>query len=209
MCILILMAYLHVCPDRLGRLPHTHKIFVQVSNRSPVTSTSCLTDGLPTLHLQGNHDEGAPGSPSAAIQHATSLVDELTEITVNGRTVRVYGSPWQPQFRGWPTWLSASECSKKWEQIPDDIDVLVTHTPMLKYGDGDKGYDAGDAALLQAVRQKRPKLSIFGHIHDGWPRAGFVPETSGDEMSEGTIFLNVAVTDNRAQIANAPTVFDI
>lgn len=29
-----------VCSGRLGRLPHTHKIFVQVSNRSPATSTS-------------------------------------------------------------------------------------------------------------------------------------------------------------------------
>jgi predicted phosphohydrolase len=173
---------------RLGQLPHKHKVFVQ-----------------------GNHDEGSPGSSSGAIQHATNLVDELTVIDVDGRSVRIYGSPWQPQFEGWPTWLPASECSKKWDQIPDNVDVLVTHTPMLKYGDGDKGYDAGDAGLLQAVKNKRPRLSIFGHIHDGWPRAGFVPETSSPDghSFEGTIFLNVAVTDNRAKIANAPIVFDL
>lgn len=160
--------------------------------------------------MQGNHDEGVPGSASAAIQHAVSLVDRLMTIDINGRAVRIYGSPWQPQFKGWPTWLSASECSKKWERIPDGVDVLVTHTPMRKYGDGDKGYDAGDKGLLQAIKAKRPKLSIFGHIHDGWPRAGFVPETfSKNSFEGGTVFLNVAVTDNHAKIANAPIVFDI
>lgn len=167
------------------RLPHQHKIFVQ-----------------------GNHDEGVPGSADAGIQHAISLVDELEVVHVDGRPVRIYGSPWQPQFKGWPTWLSASECLKKWERIPNGVDVLVTHTPMLKYGDGDKGYDSGDAGLLQTIKAKRPKLAVFGHIHDGWPRAGFVPETASGEF-EGTIFLNVAVTNNHAKIANAPIVFDI
>jgi hypothetical protein len=49
---------------RLGKLPHRHKIFVQ-----------------------GNHDEGQPGSAVASLQNAVSLVDKLTEIEVRGRTV--------------------------------------------------------------------------------------------------------------------------
>ena len=45
-------------------MPHRHKIFVQ-----------------------GNHDEGQPGSAVAILQNAVSLVDKLTEIEVRGRTV--------------------------------------------------------------------------------------------------------------------------
>ena len=115
----------------LATLPHLHKIFVQ-----------------------GNHDEGKPGSPISRLQHATSLVDQLTEVDVRGRTVRIYGSPWQPQFKGWPTWLSPSDCEAKFSKIPKGLDVLITHTPMYKYGDGDKGHDTGDRGLLKAIKVK-------------------------------------------------------
>lgn len=37
--------------------------------------------------MQGNHDEGQPGSAVASLQNAVSLVDKLTEIEVRGRTV--------------------------------------------------------------------------------------------------------------------------
>ena len=167
----------------LATLPHLHKIFVQ-----------------------GNHDEGKPGSPISRLQHATSLVDKLTEVVVRGRTVRIYGSPWQPQFKGWPTFLPPKDCEAMFAQIPKNLDVLITHTPMYKYGDGDNGYDAGDRGLLKAIKEKRPKLSVFGHIHDGWPRAGSVPGTG---VVEGTTFINVAVTNNKAMLANPPTVYDI
>jgi Icc-related predicted phosphoesterase len=45
----------------------------------------------------------------------------------------------------------------------------------VRYGDGDKGYDAGAKGLLKAIKETQPKISVFGHIHDGWPRAGIAP----------------------------------
>ena len=165
----------------LGRLPHKHKVFVQ-----------------------GNHDEGQPGSDEARVAHTSTLTDELLAVEVGGRTVKIWGSPWQPQFKGWPTHLPAAQCEAKWRLIPEGLDVLVTHTPPYKYGDGDKGYDQGDAGLLKAIKATKPAISVFGHIHNGWPRTGVVPETGG-----ATTFVNAAVCDNSATIAQPATVIDI
>jgi Icc-related predicted phosphoesterase len=98
----------------------------------------------------------------------------------------------------------SNTAAEKWELIPPNLDILVTHSPPFKYGDGDKGYDAGDFSLLRAVKVQRPRVHVFGHIHDGWPRHGVVPETD-----EHTIFVNAAVTDNSALLKHPATVLDI
>ena len=43
---------------------------------------------------------------------------------------RWWGSPWQPEFNSWAFNLPRGEpLSEKWALIPDDVDVLVTHSP--------------------------------------------------------------------------------
>lgn len=94
--------------------------------------------------------------------------------------VRFYGSPWQPWFGGWAYNLErGAEIKAKWDLIPDDTDVLVTHGP--PYGVRDKVFDrvwscgggrkqmiqVGCQDLLEAVQRVRPKVHIFGHIHEG------------------------------------------
>lgn len=74
--------------------------------------------------------------------------------------------------QGWPTSLRGEALQAKWMQIPYGLDVLVTHGPPYKYGDGDKDYDAGDRGLLRVIKQRRPRVAVFGHIHDGAPAAG-------------------------------------
>jgi hypothetical protein len=58
---------------------------------------------------------------------------------------------------------------KKWNQIPDDTDILVTHGPPVGYGDlCYSGVRAGCVELLTTVQQRvKPKYHIFGHIHEG------------------------------------------
>lgn len=135
----------------------------------------------------------------------TMLTDR--EVTVSAgspaRPVRIYGSPWQPQFKGWPTYMPELQIKSKWDQIPAGLDVLVTHTPPYKYGDGDRhNIDRGDVALLAAIKAKQPKVVVFGHIHNGTPRFGTVMGT--DRQTE---FVNAAVTDNSAQLRKKPVVY--
>lgn len=89
--------------------------------------------------------------------------------------VRFWGSPWQPAYNEWAFNLPRGRpLAEKWAQIPDGIDVLITHGPPEGIGDGTSvGGRHGCADLLAAVRRARPALHMFGHIHqDGgfWQR---------------------------------------
>jgi len=48
------------------------------------------------------------------------------------------------------------------EDIPDDIDILVTHWP--PYGILDN--DLGSPDILNFVLKAQPKWHLFGHIHE-------------------------------------------
>lgn len=58
---------------------------------------------------------------------------------------------------------------RKWNAIPDDTDILVTHTPPVGHGDlCCTGVRAGCVELLSTVQKRvRPKYHVFGHIHEG------------------------------------------
>jgi len=60
-------------------------------------------------------------------------------------------------------------CLLKWEMIPSDTDILVTHTPPIGYGDlCCTGVRAGCVELLSTVQNRvKPKYHVFGHIHEG------------------------------------------
>jgi Icc-related predicted phosphoesterase len=163
--------------DFLGRLPHPHKLFVA-----------------------GNRDyffQRQPEESRAILTHAVYLQDE--ELTIDG--VRIYGSPWQPPFMNTAFNLPRGEpLREKWAMIPAGIDVLVTHTP--PYGIGDRtsrGESVGCEELLAAVRRIKPKLHVFGHIHEGY----------GRYEENGILFINASVTDASMQRANQPIVFDL
>lgn len=76
----------------------------------------------------------------------------------------------QPEFGNWAFNLNrGTECLQKWNLIPDDTDILITHTPPLGYGDYTcSGVRAGCVDLLRTVQERvKPKYHVFGHIHEG------------------------------------------
>jgi Icc-related predicted phosphoesterase len=144
----------------LGNLPHRHKVVVA-----------------------GNHDWCFQRSPAEARRRLTNAIyleDESAEVA----GLKVYGSPWQPWFLDWAFNLQRGpELAAKWALIPADTDVLVTHGPPEGIGDLTRHwYHVGDADLLERVQEVKPKLHVFGHIHEA---GGVYPV--GD-----TLFVNAA-----------------
>ena len=87
----------------------------------------------------------------------------------------VSGTPHQPEYGGWAFNLArGQECLNKWNLIPEDVDVLVTHSPPLGFGDlTSTGVRAGCVELLHSVQRRiKPKYHVYGHIHEGkqWGR---------------------------------------
>ncbi|KAF8552652.1 Metallo-dependent phosphatase [Imleria badia] len=135
------------------------------------------------VFIAGNHDAAlAEPETRAYIRQAypelTYLENDVVQVTVRRHTVRIYGSPYTPQYGTWafqyprfrPSRLSGAllpmvdahhPSVALWSGIPPRIDVLLTHGPPL--GHLDRG--AGCAVLLSTLWRVRPRLHVFGHIH--------------------------------------------
>ena len=161
----------------LGTLPHRHKIVIA-----------------------GNHDFAFEREPAAArswIRHATYLEDSGCEV----EGLRVWGSPWQPRFFDWAFNLDrGAPLRAKWELVPADTDLLVTHGP--PFGILDRTHDGrrvGCEELALAVARIRPKLHVFGHIH----------EDPGVVERDGTVYVNASSCDVRYRPVQPPIVVDL
>lgn len=156
---------------------------------------------LPSRHkvfIAGNHDWLFESNPEAARKLIPENVCYLqdSETTIGG--LRIYGSPWQPEFcewafnlkRGWPL-------RKKWEMIPAGIDILVTHGPPMGILDWSKfgNEHAGCADMRQELNRVKPKIHAFGHIHGDY----------GTAQWAGTLFVNSSLCDE-AYVANRPPI---
>lgn len=137
----------------------------------------------------GNHDRLFQLSRLTArelLSNATYL--ENTGVTIGG--VSFWGSPYTPEFLNWAfMYRRGEEANQYWDQIPAGLDVLITHGP--PYGILDQtapgGKHFGCVELLKAVKAKKPKVHIFGHIHGG----------AGTYENGDTQFVNAAYLDEQ------------
>lgn len=158
-------------------LPHKHKIFVA-----------------------GNHDFLFERSRDVARSFFTDDVICLEDSAAEIESIRIYGSPWTPEYHGWAFGYSRGEQAKrKWLSIPDEIDILITHGP--PYGIRDErpdGLAIGCRDLRARVDIVRPKLHFFGHLHHG----------HGVSTLNGTMFANAAICNEAYQPLNKPLVVE-
>jgi len=118
--------------------------------------------------IAGNHDFGLEQSPALGAELFGAAYLSDSGRTIEG--VRVWGSPWQPWFFDWAFNLPRGEpLAAKWALIPDDTDVLVTHGPPMGVLDKtSRGEPVGCEALRDRIAQVRPRLHVFGHIHEAY-----------------------------------------
>jgi predicted phosphodiesterase len=116
--------------------------------------------------------------------------------------LKFFGSPYQPAFGGWAFNLPADSPAIKqvWSKIPDDVDVLITHGPPANILDGTiSGEHAGCAQLLKRIKQIKPRLHVFGHIHEGY----------GREEHNSTIFVNASTCNVCYNPSQSPIIVDL
>ena len=62
---------------------------------------------------------------------------------------------------------ASENLAKFWQQIPDQVDVLITHGPPKGYGDRILlGAHVGCPELMKRVREINCRYHLFGHIHE-------------------------------------------
>lgn len=158
----------------LGTQPHLHKVVVA-----------------------GNHDFLFEQQPELARSLLPAGVHYLvdSEVTLGG--LRFWGAPWQPWFLDWAFNLRrGAEIAAKWALVPGGIDVLITHGPPMGTADRTvRGEEVGCADLRAAMARVKPRLSVFGHIHEGYG-------VYGDKV-------NASICDEKYRVAHPPVVMDL
>ena len=115
--------------------------------------------------------------------------------------LKIWGTPWQPEFHNWAFNLPRGEKLKeKWDMIPAGTDILITHGPA--FGKLDyvpyNGINVGCEELLKRIEEIKPKIHVCGHIHSG----------RGVVFSEGTLYVNAAVLNDRYEFRYKPITID-
>lgn len=166
------------------------------------------------IFIAGNHDWGFKEDPI----DATRIVREYPNITyledsmVEVEGLKIYGSPWQPEFFDWAFNLKrGSELMEKWNMIPSNTDILITHGPAYGMVDwvpprknyGVKFIDGGSVGcedLLDAITTRiKPYYHISGHIHCSY----------GEVIRDNINFINASTLNEQYMVANKPIIFEI
>mmetsp|Transcript_17385 Transcript_17385/g.29108 ORF Transcript_17385/g.29108 Transcript_17385/m.29108 type:complete len:656 (+) Transcript_17385:115-2082(+) len=151
--------------------------------------------------------------------------------------LKFYGTPWvfggndtfssetSPCHFRWAYSVTEEELVAKYAQIPDDVDILITHMPPYGIGDGRRNYDkdyfdenerqvmgydhVGSTSLRDRLAKLNPLIHCYGHIHSGygayrplqrkeeWSLAQSLlrPSISSRDHLRDTVYINAANCD--------------
>ena len=166
------------------------------------------------IFIAGNHDWGFQNNVEKVkglltdYQNVDYLEDDWIVVgdsdphDVNVKTAKIYGSPWQPEFYNWAFNLprNGEELNAKWDMIPMDTDILLTHGPAWGHLDTVVGQteNLGCELLSQRIETIRPKIHVCGHIHTGY----------GYKFDGQTHFFNASVLNERYAFTQKPMTVD-
>ncbi|RPA93883.1 hypothetical protein L873DRAFT_1703499 [Choiromyces venosus 120613-1] len=110
------------------------------------------------------------------------LNEESRTFTLSsGATFKVYGSPWTPEFGFWAfnyphdidRWNTdpskrRNKTAVDRDPIPENTDIVITHGPPKDLHDEvyPSRQNVGCPHLRRAIERIRPRLHVFGHIHE-------------------------------------------
>jgi predicted phosphodiesterase len=159
------------------------------------------------VFIAGNHDYAFEGSRSrrsppqyrgdsreSILRRVQEELDRyprlnyLKDSFVELYDLKIYGSPWQPEFCNWAFNLPRKswELMNVWSKIPEDTDILLTHGPPKLILDWcrDNGFRAGCELLWKRILEVKPTIHQFGHIHESFG--------TDQESLPGVTFINAS-----------------
>ncbi len=173
------------------------------------------------VFIAGNHDtmierwdkeqdeEGYKGPVSDPNERIEYLCDSGTEF----EGLKIWGSPWTKTFPGMNPKCKAftvdteEELSEKWELIPEDMDILITHSPSWGLHDTNiKNERCGSKSLTHWIDKHVDSLKLFvcGHIHEAY--GIYDPRSIQDSLNSprSTVHINCSHVNERYEPVNKP-----
>lgn len=131
------------------------------------------------IMIPGNHDWGFETQSEKAIEQCKKYgVVLLNDSSYTYQGIKFWGSPVQPEFGDWAFnraiglntgHFKHPHIQEHWKLIPPDTDVLITHGPPRNILDmtARNFTNVGCPYLAAKILEVKPKLCLFGHIHEG------------------------------------------
>lgn len=154
--------------------------------------------------IAGNHDfvleDESEKSEAEKVLCDHGLI-YLNDTGIQIKDFKFWGSPIQPEFFNWAfNRRRGFEIRQHWDLIPQDTDILITHGPPFGILDRVKGgQHVGCDDLLKKVEKIKPKVHIFGHIHEDY----------GQSEKNGTLYINACSLNLKYEVVNPPITTEI
>jgi Icc-related predicted phosphoesterase len=125
--------------------------------------------------VAGNHDKLLGKTQEAFTFLKDDKVHYLFNDGIEFEGLNIWGSPHTKWFAGVNPHCNAfmlqtdTQMKEIWDIIPYNTDILITHGPPRDILDKTTRYDrVGCIELEKAVKRVKPRLHVFGHIHEGY-----------------------------------------
>lgn len=154
------------------------------------------------VFIAGNHDFFFE---KYTLEEISTLIPEgVSYLQDSGTQIgdfRIWGTPVTPWFLDWAfNRQPGPDIRRHFDLIPESTDILLSHGPVYRILDrSSRGEYLGSRDLLAKTLEIRPRVQVFGHIHEAY----------GSWEEEGILFLNASVLDHRYVLRNTPLVFDL
>ena len=186
-----------------------------------IASRSWLTDdfkpwaeSLPVekvYFIAGNHDFWFERNDLMAHQ-IFSLRDKVTYLknefddylsTQDSKLYRIFGTPYCHQFGNWAFMRDEETLAKKFNQIPGNVDILISHD--APYGTSDicfegwaaDGSHKGCPELRDAIIASKPRYNFHGHLHSA---------NHGEELLVETKVYNTSILNEQYNLVYEPLI---
>ena len=159
--------------------------------------------------IAGNHDFWFERNDLAAHQIFSShdkvryLKNEFDDYlsTQDAKVYRIFGTPYCHQFGNWAFMRDEETLAKKFSQIPNNIDILISHD--APYGTSDicfEGFSTskwhiGCPELRDAIIASKPKYNFHGHLHSA---------NHGEELLGETKVYNTSILNEQYNLVYEP-----
>lgn len=135
------------------------------------------TQAATRIYVPGNHDRCVEADPAMCRDlfwgDSVMLLDDVHQASCG---LRVFGTPWTPEFCGWAFQGDDTEGGKpsfrdlrRTYSAAPECDIYVCHGPYYGMHDKAHGDKLGSRTLLSVLEKTivKPKIFACGHIHEG------------------------------------------
>lgn len=117
----------------------------------------------------------------------------------------IWGTPFCKIFNKWAFMRSEDVLRERYELMPDNCDIVLSHDSPMFNGLGVLGeqwnyLDAGNPILTTVILNKKPKYFFSGHLHEGNHKFQEV---------DGINCANVSILNDDYEVVYEPLYFDI